>query len=136
MLDFIPHACMHAGFSFGGMLACYNAARLWKETCISVDILEKNVVCITFGQPMLAIPYVDKTIASYTKFEATIHAIYDQEDVFPKLLRNDYTGIPKIDHGGSIKALTSAAGVCSPSSHKLQMMTPMITDVRMAESIV
>lgn len=78
------------GFSFGGMLACCIAARLWKESVIPIDVLEDRVICITFGQPLIAISYVQDTINTITKFENTIHAIYDQEDVFPRLLRDKY----------------------------------------------
>lgn len=80
------------GFSFGGMLACCNAARLWKETYIDIDLLEKHVICITFGQPVVAIPYVDGVIEKYTKFEEAVHSIYDEEDDFPKLFHNKNYG--------------------------------------------
>lgn len=106
---------IYIGFSFGGMLACCNAARLWKETCIGVDVLEKNVICITFGQPLVAIPYVQETIKKYAKFENTIHSICDQEDIFPKLLRNNYGYYPKLEvRGSSLRALTSGNGGTSP----------------------
>ena len=72
------------------MLACCNAARLWKESVIPVDILEDRVICITFGQPLVAISYVQETINAIAKFENTIQAIFDQEDIFPRLLRNKY----------------------------------------------
>lgn len=68
------------------MLACYIIARLWDKAYISVDVLEKRVACITFGQPLLIIPYVQETSRKYGKFENTIHSIYDQDDIFPKLL--------------------------------------------------
>ena len=68
------------------MLACYVAATLWKKSFISGDVLEKNVVCITFGQPLIAIPYVEKAIKDFPQFEATIHTVYDKEDFFPRVL--------------------------------------------------
>lgn len=77
------------------MLACCNTARLWKETCIGLTILEKNVICITFGQPLKAIPYVQETISEHPNFENTIHSIYDQEDIFPKLLRDNFQRMDK-----------------------------------------
>lgn len=76
----------HLGFSFGGMLACYVAANLWKMSFISGDVLEKNVVCITFGQPLIPIPYVEEAIKNFPQFEATIHAVYDKDDFFPRVL--------------------------------------------------
>lgn len=74
------------GFSFGGMLACYAAANLWKKSFISGDVLEKNVICITFGQPLIPIPYVEEAIKDFPQFEATIHAVYDKDDFFPRVL--------------------------------------------------
>ena len=68
------------------MLACYAAANLWKTSFISGDVLEKNVVCITFGQPLIPIPYVEEAIKDFPQFEATIHAVYDKDDFFPRVL--------------------------------------------------
>lgn len=75
-----------AGFSFGGMLACYVAANLWKKSFISGDVLEKNVICITFAQPLIPIPYMEEAIKDFPQFEATIHTVYDKEDFFPRVL--------------------------------------------------
>ena len=74
------------GFSFGGMLACYVAANLWKMSFISGDLLEKNVICITFGQPLIPVPYVEEAIKDFPQFETTIHAVYDKDDFFPRVL--------------------------------------------------
>lgn len=107
------------GFSFGGMLACCNAARLWKESSISIDVLENSVVCITFGQPLVAIPYVQETVNSITKFENTIHSIYDQEDIFPRLLRDKYGHLPILDEGSRLKAIAGSNGNSPPPLQKL-----------------
>ena len=72
------------------MLACCNAARLWKESFISVDTLENSVICITFGQPLLSIPVVEDTIKTIAKFESTLHSVYDQDDFFVRFLRDKY----------------------------------------------
>ena len=103
------------GFSFGGMLACCNAARLWTETCINIHDLKKNVLCITFGQPLVAIPYVQEAVKKYAEFENTIHSVYDQEDIFPKLLHYYSTGC-KYCHTmkGTTKALTACGNGSSP----------------------
>ena len=90
------------GFSFGGMLACCNTARIWKETCFGIEFLEKNVLCVTFGQPLLANPYVQGAIEEYPMFEKNIHTVYDSEDVFPILLRY----LPYVKTKG-MKTLTS-----------------------------
>ena len=77
---------VYAGFSFGGMLACYMAANLWRMSFISGDVLEKNVICITFGQPLIPIPYVEEAIKDFPKLENTIHAVYEKDDFFPRVL--------------------------------------------------
>ena len=100
------------------MLACCNAARLWRDTCINVDVLEKNVMCITFGQPLLAIPYVQETVTNYTKFESTIHSIYDHEDIFPKLFRNKY-GQLQGEQALPLKALTNGGSISEISQFKV-----------------
>ena len=93
------------------MLACCNAARIWKDTCFGVDFLEKNVICITFGQPLLANPYVLEVIQKYPTLEKNIHSVHDSEDMFPMLLR--YYGFVSYDKDkakkvpSSMKALTS-----------------------------
>ena len=70
------------------MLACYVAASLWKESFITVDILERNVMCITFGQPLIGISFDFKSVATplFEKFQSSIHAFFDREDLFPALL--------------------------------------------------
>ena len=67
------------------MLACYVTANLWKKSFISGDVLEKNVLCITFGQPLVGIPYVEEAIKAFPQLEATIHSVYDKEDFFPRV---------------------------------------------------
>ncbi len=115
------------------MLACCIAARLWKESFIGTDVLEKNVICITFGQPLLAIPYVQKTVDNNPKFESTLHCIYDQEDAFPRLLRNNYSHSMRIDSGPPMmKALTSnghsptVLSTLAPESPQLDVSVALI----------
>lgn len=99
------------------MLACYNAARLWDKAVISVDVLEKNVACITFGQPHLPISYVQETLRKYAKFENTIHSIYDEEDIFPKLLCSTYGHY--LQSETSMRALTGSNGSSPPAVPKV-----------------
>ena len=70
------------------MLACYVAASLWKESFITMDILERNVTCITFGQPLIGIPFnfISEAISLSEKFRNSIHAYLDREDIYPALL--------------------------------------------------
>jgi hypothetical protein len=104
---------IHLGFSFGGMLACYNAAKLWDKAIIGVDVLEKSIACVTFGQPLLPIPYVYETIRKYPKFDNTIHSIWDEEDIFPRVLYSHYGQfLPDT----SMRALTGSNGNTVPYS--------------------
>lgn len=105
------------GFSFGAMLACCSAARLWKDTYISTDILEKYVICISFGQPLLNIPYVQDTVTTYPEFESTLYSIYESEDIFPRLFQ--YCGHEgSSEHGVSMKAFS---GNTSPQKRPSQV---------------
>lgn len=74
-----------SGFSFGGMLACCVAANIWEMSFISTEVLEKDVVCITFGQPLIAIPFVQSVMEKFPTFETTVHSVLDREDVVPHL---------------------------------------------------
>lgn len=103
------------------MLACYNAARLWDKATISVDVLEKNVACITFGQPLLPIPYVQDTIRKYAKFENTIHSVFDEEDIFPKLLCSNY--------GQYLKPETSMRGLTSNGNAVPKLASSEVSEV-------
>ena len=67
------------------MLACCVAANIWEKSYISTEVLEKDVVCITFGQPLIAIPFVQSVMKKFPKFETTVHSVLDSEDVVPRL---------------------------------------------------
>lgn len=113
------------------MLACCNAARLWKETFIGVDVLEKNVICITFGQPLMTIPYVQEAVQNHANFENTIHSIFDQEDIFPRLLRNNYSQpqLPQISNRPPLKAIAATNGSSPTLSSKLTPEVSRLGDV-------
>ena len=91
------------------------------------------MICITFGQPPIDIPYVQETINNNPKFENTIHSIYDQEDIFPKLLRNKYKNLTKIiEQRTSVKALTSGNGHHSPSTAQKLLVFPSATEANVS----
>ena len=77
----------HVGFSFGGMLACCVAANIWKKSFLSPQVLEKNMICITFGQPLMGIAFVQEVIRMFPVFENTIHSVLDKRDLVPRILR-------------------------------------------------
>ena len=78
--------CM-IGFSFGGLLACAVAASVWETCYISTDLLRQNLVCITFGQPHVAMPMLDRVVSQRPELVSTIHSFHCEDDPVPRLLR-------------------------------------------------
>ena len=68
------------------MASCI-AAHLWNESFLTVKQLRSNVMCITFGQPFIEVPYIRKAIDHFSDLKYTFHYIYDEEDLFPSLLQ-------------------------------------------------
>lgn len=62
-------------------------ATLWKESYIPITDLEKNVVCVTYGQPLVKVPLVEHVVKCYEHFQDTVYHVYDREDTFPRVLR-------------------------------------------------
>lgn len=88
ILSFTIHVNIRTiGFSFGGMLACCVAANIWKNSYQSTQSLEENVICITFGQPLISIPFVLEATRMFPEFEKTIHSVFDKRDLVPRILR-------------------------------------------------
>ena len=115
------------GFSFGGMLACSIAAVLWKDSCIPIEVLEKNVVCITYGQPVISIPSVQHVIKNIPHFQDTIYCVFTKEDVFPTVLRY-FNCISYVSRGKcSMTALTPSTSK-SPSSSSADAYSELGTD--------
>lgn len=74
------------GFSFGSVLAHMCASHLWglsQETCR--ELLEKHLLCITYGQPLIQIP--DEPKISEQIPDDRFHAIYFINDVVPRVMR-------------------------------------------------
>ena len=68
-------------------MAVYIAASIWRTSYISKDVLEKNVVCITYGQPVVAIGYINQVAEKSPQFKSTIHSIFSTEDAIPHMMR-------------------------------------------------
>lgn len=93
----------YTGFSFGGMLACCVAARLWHSTT-DRDVLLQRVICITFAQPFLKIKMIEEEIEICPQFEKSIHSIFNKDDLVPLMIRClDLPGLPL----PNVKALTA-----------------------------
>ena len=72
------------GFSFGGILANLCATHLWSlSQGICPELLEKNLLCITFGQPIISLPRTTDKVADKRRF----HAIYISDDIIPRMMR-------------------------------------------------
>ena len=75
------------GFSFGGILAHICATHLWSlSQGICSELLEKNLLCITFGQPVIAFPQASSFVGS-TVDKSRFHAVYFSDDVIPRMMR-------------------------------------------------
>ena len=88
------------GFSFGGILAHLCATHLWSlSQGICPELLEKNLLCITFGQPVLSLPSMAdfaKRVADKTRF----HAVFIPDDIIPRTMRfldSGYTNLADRD---------------------------------------
>ncbi len=95
MQSIIPMLIFTVGFSYGGMLACFVAAILWKDSCIPIEALEQNVVCITYGQPVISIPYVQQVVKDIPHFHDTIYCVFEKADVLPSVFRY-FNCIPRL----------------------------------------
>ena len=78
---------MLAGFSFGGILAHLCTINLWHlSQDICSELLERNLLCITFGQPAISLLKMKKfedRLADKSRF----HAIFITGDKVPRMLR-------------------------------------------------
>ena len=75
------------------MLASCVTSNLWRAGfLLSVALLQKNVTCITFGQPLINIPFVEHTLARFPELEDTIHLVLDKQDKVPGLFHYFHVG--------------------------------------------
>ena len=75
------------------------AAQLWLLPHTRTDQLTSNVICITFGQPLIQSELLTHAAESFPKFKENIHAIGLEDDGLPSILE-------KLDH------LTFSKEVC------------------------
>ena len=83
----VLHILVHVGFSFGGLVACAVAAQVWHSSYISSQHLQENLICITFAQPHLEVPQLEDIVRECPSITSTIHCIYYNEDLIPRLVR-------------------------------------------------
>lgn len=86
MMKFKEVTCANLGFSFGGVLAQMLAAQLWLLPHIHTDQLMSNVICITFGQPLIQSDLLTNVVDFFPEFENNIHVIGSEDDGFPYIM--------------------------------------------------
>ena len=109
------------GFSFGGLLACAVAASVWDTPYIGSDLLKEKLTCITFGQPHVSVEVTARLAMMRPEMAATLHAIYTQDDVVPRLmglLDESWEARAKLEEsssqvGGAPPQLTGALAIVS-----------------------
>ena len=62
------------------------AAQLWLLPHTLTDQLMSNVICITFGQPLIQSDLLTHAAESFPKFKHNVHAIGLEDDGFPSIL--------------------------------------------------
>ena len=78
---------MHTtGFSFGGVLAQMLAAHLWLLPLTNTDKLTSNLICITFGQPLIRSDLLTHVAEIFPDFKKNVHAIGSDNDSFPAII--------------------------------------------------
>ncbi len=102
------HSQRFAGFSFGGLLATALAAMVWNTPYIGADLLRDHMVCITFGQPHVTVPLLADVARQRAELTSTIHCIYSQDDMVPRLMSYlDESWSYLISPGGKVEGKTS-----------------------------
>lgn len=68
-------------------MAQFCATYLWNlSQGICLELLEKNLLCITFGQPVISLPRLLNS-AKRTADKTRFHAVYITDDIAPRMLR-------------------------------------------------
>ncbi len=104
------------GFSFGGNLAQFCAVQLCTlSQSICPELLEKNLLCVTFGQPIISQSLPDIVDGKLDK--SRFHAIYITDDVVPRVLRCldptfSESAVSKSEMAEKIKSQINSQEVC------------------------
>ena len=74
------------GFSFGGLLAIALHSALWNQTCLTVDELKRNVVCIAFAPPLVRdVKIINSTLQKWPEIKGNTHLFYIKKDLIPHI---------------------------------------------------
>ena len=74
------------GFSFGGLLACIIAAKIWHQHHVPIETLQKNLVCIAFAPPHIRCEVLEEA-ANDRDFRKSVYTIFHEDDHVPRLMR-------------------------------------------------
>lgn len=58
-------------------------AQLWLQPLTNTEVLKSNVICITFGQPLIQSEQLSHVSEIFPDFKDNVHAIYREGDSFP-----------------------------------------------------
>ena len=60
-------------------------AQLWLQPLTNTEMLKSNVICITFGQPLIQSEQLSHVAEIFPDYKNSIHAIYHKDDSFPAI---------------------------------------------------
>ena len=60
--------------------------KIRRHCSISLQKLQKNLACITFGQPHLPVPELQETSCVNPEIAKAIHVVISEDDVLPRIL--------------------------------------------------
>lgn len=75
----------YLGFSFGGLLAVAMHSFLWRQTCLSIDELQKNIACVAFAPPHVNVDIITDTLLKYPLIKENTYIFYSKNDFFPQM---------------------------------------------------
>ena len=60
---------------------------MWQNPLLGDDLLKENVVCVTFGQPLINLPVVLEAIEASPDLESSLHSVFVKEDLVPRVMQ-------------------------------------------------
>ena len=62
---------------------------VWNQTCLSINNLSQNTMCITFGVPLVPLKAIEETLEYCPQMRENSHIFQLQGDLVSRLLRFD-----------------------------------------------
>ena len=117
--------CNHSGFSLGGLLACAVTADVWNSAYIRTDLLQKSLVCVTFGQPHISLPGVLQAAREQPELASAIHTLHLYDDPFPRVLPLLNECCSELGPKEETAAITLKAPSMAKMVHKVHIYMPV-----------